>query len=96
MQRAELAHIARVSTMGEIATGLAHELNQPLAAISNYAASCAQAMAARTPGSDEKVLSWIEKIATNTDRAGQMIRRLRSFTRKSNTRLPIFADGLSA
>ncbi len=41
MQRAELAHIARVSTMGEIATGLAHELNQPLAAISNYAASCA-------------------------------------------------------
>lgn len=86
MQRAELAHIARVSTMGEIATGLAHELNQPLAAISNYAASCAQAMAGRTPGSDEKVLSWIEKIATNTDRAGQMIRRLRSFTRKSEPR----------
>jgi PAS domain S-box-containing protein len=86
MQRAELAHIARVSTMGEIATGLAHELNQPLAAISNYAASCAQAMASRTPGSDEKVLSWIEKIATNTDRAGEMIRRLRSFTRKSEPR----------
>lgn len=86
MQRAELAHIARVSTMGEIATGLAHELNQPLAAISNYAASCAQAMASRTPGCDEKVLSWIEKIATNTDRAGQMIRRLRSFTRKSEPR----------
>ena len=86
MQRAELAHIARVSTMGEIATGLAHELNQPLAAISNYAASCAQAMVAGTPGSDEKVLSWIEKIATNTDRAGQMIRRLRSFTRKSELR----------
>ncbi len=41
MQRAELAHIARVSTMGEIATGLAHELNQPLTAISNYAESCA-------------------------------------------------------
>jgi PAS domain S-box-containing protein len=86
MQRAELAHIARVSTMGEIATGLAHELNQPLAAISNYAASCAQAMASGAPGNDKKLLSWIEKIATNTDRAGQMIRRLRSFTRKSEPR----------
>ena len=44
MQRAELAHIARVSTMGEIATGLAHELNQPLAAI-RTTPPAAQAMA---------------------------------------------------
>jgi PAS domain S-box-containing protein len=83
MQRAELAHIARVRTMGEIASGLAHELNQPLTAISNYAASCVQALASGSPDSNEKVLAWIEKIAANTDRAGQMIRRLRGFTRKS-------------
>jgi hypothetical protein len=86
MQRAELARIARISTMGEIATGLAHELNQPLTAISNYAESCAQAITSRLPGTDEKLLSWIERIAVNTHRAGQMIRRLRSFTRKSEPR----------
>ena len=82
MQRAELAHIARVSTMGEIATGLAHELNQPLTAIANYAESCIQAIGSQAPGSQQKLLDWIEKIASNTHRAGEIIRRLRGFTRK--------------
>ena len=86
MQQTELAHIARVSTMGEIATGLAHEMNQPLAAIANYAESCKQALAAQTPDSQEKLLTWIEKIAANTHRAGEIIRRLRGFTRKSGPR----------
>jgi C4-dicarboxylate-specific signal transduction histidine kinase len=72
--------------MGEIATGIAHELNQPLTAISNYAESCAQALAAAAPGSDQKVAEWIEKIALNTHRAAEMIRRLRSFTRKTDPR----------
>jgi len=83
MHRAELAHIARVSTMGEIATGLAHELNQPLTAISNYAESCTRAIAAGPREGDEKLLAWIDRIATNTHRAAEMIRRLRGFTRKS-------------
>lgn len=86
MHQAELAHMSRVSTMGEIATGIAHELNQPLTAISNYAESCAQAIAAKTPGADKKVLDWIDKIAINTHRAAEMIRRLREFTRKSEPR----------
>lgn len=85
-QRSEMAHIARVSTMGEIATGLAHELNQPLTAISNYAESCARAIAAKTPADQQKLLSWIDKISVNTHRAGEMIRRLRSFTRKTEPR----------
>ena len=84
VHRAELAHISRLSTMGEIATGLAHELNQPLTAIANYAESCAHAIATR--GGDEKLLSWIDKIAANTHRAGEIIRRLRGFTRKSEVR----------
>jgi PAS domain S-box-containing protein len=83
MQRAELAHIARVSTMGEITTGLAHELNQPLTAISNYAESCTRAIVSRSSDRDQKLLSWVEKIAINTHRAGEIIRRLRGFTRKS-------------
>jgi C4-dicarboxylate-specific signal transduction histidine kinase len=104
--------------MGEIATGIAHELNQPLTAISNYAESCSRAIAARGPegssssgadtvstrgadavsrgaDADAKLLSWIEKISNNTHRAAEMIRRLRSFTRKSEpTRSTIEASEL--
>jgi PAS domain S-box-containing protein len=86
MQQAELAHIARISTTGEIATGLAHELNQPLAAIANYAESCLQALSAPTADSQQMLRGWIERIATNTHRAGEIIRRLRGFTRKSPPR----------
>ncbi|REK07488.1 MAG: PAS domain S-box protein [Planctomycetota bacterium] len=81
LHQAELAHYARLNTMGEIATGIAHELNQPLTAISNYAESCVRAIG--TPGGDDKLREWIEKIATNTHRAAEMIRGLRSFTRKA-------------
>lgn len=100
LQQAEMAHIARISTMGEVATGLAHELNQPLAAIANYAESCVQAIRATLPPAETsaapaasalppttaKLLEWVEKIAANTHRAGEIIRRLRTFTRKSDSR----------
>jgi PAS domain S-box-containing protein len=100
LQQAEMAHIARISTMGEVATGLAHELNQPLAAIANYAESCVQAIRATLPAAGSamqpdvsalppttaKLLEWVEKIAANTHRAGEIIRRLRNFTRKSDSR----------
>jgi PAS domain S-box-containing protein len=100
LQQAEMAHIARISTMGEVATGLAHELNQPLAAIANYAESCVQAIRATLPAAGAsgasdasalppttaKLLAWVEKIAANTHRAGEIIRRLRTFTRKSDSR----------
>ncbi|MEX2111717.1 MAG: PAS domain-containing protein [Pirellulales bacterium] len=91
MQQAELAHMARVTTMGEIASGLAHELNQPLAAIANYAESCAQALASNAPDAIETTRAWVEKIAANTHRAGEIIRRLRGFTRKSERR-PVAVD----
>ncbi len=87
MHQAELAHRSRISTMGEIATGIAHELNQPLTAISNYAESCTRALengGAQNGTISENVLNWIGKIAHNTHRAAEMIRRLRSFTRKSD------------
>src|SRR5262249_17767020 len=91
MQRAELAHIARVSTMGEIATGLAHELNQPLTAIANYAESCMRALVAKSPRRDENVPVWIQKIPHNRHRAAEMIKRLRGFTRKSEQK-PVQID----
>ncbi len=84
VHRAELAHIARLNTMGEIATGLAHELNQPLTAIANYAHSGAQAILSKGSQRDDTLLlSWLEKITINTHRAAEMIRRIRSFARKS-------------
>lgn len=97
MHQAELAHRSRISTMGEIATGIAHELNQPLTAISNYAESCSRAIVARGAAADQRLLTWIEKIGNNTHRAAEMIRRLRTFTRKSEpTRADIEASELVA
>ncbi|MCH7872792.1 MAG: PAS domain S-box protein [Planctomycetes bacterium] len=77
----ELAHIARLSTMGEMATGLAHELNQPLAAILNYAEVCRRRLPADQPDFDE-MRDDIEQIERQAERAGEIIRRMRSFVRK--------------
>lgn len=79
--QADLAHIARVSMAGELASGLAHELNQPLAAVVSYAQAGAR-MARQ--GSDPEMLSQtLEKIARQGLRAGEMIHRLRRLVRKS-------------
>jgi C4-dicarboxylate-specific signal transduction histidine kinase len=86
MQRAELAHDARVRTLGEIATGVAHELNQPLTAIANYAESCAHAISGQDLDHRDKLLTWLEQITNSTQRAAEMIRRLRRFARKSGPR----------
>ncbi|HEY1685697.1 MAG TPA: PAS domain-containing protein [Tepidisphaeraceae bacterium] len=80
-QQAELAHLERVQTMGHIASGLAHELNQPLGAIVNYAGACRQLIAAgrgAVPQFDEVFASVI----TEAIRAGEIIRRLRTFVKK--------------
>lgn len=79
--QAELAHVGRLSTMGEMASGLAHELNQPLTAITNYTRGCLRRLAA-TPHADPKIAQAIELAALQADRAGQIIRRLRQFIRK--------------
>jgi len=82
--QSELAHVARVSTMGEMATGLAHELNQPLAAAAAYAGACS-----RLTDSDQPDLAEIRetsrKVAAQVHRAGEIIRRLRSFVRKRSS-----------
>ncbi len=70
LRHVEQGHIARANTVGEMAKGLAHELNQPLTAIANYAESCAQVILTGAPGREEKLLLWIEKIVVNSQRAG--------------------------
>lgn len=80
-QEMELAHVARLSMMGEMATGLAHEINQPLAAIAAYAEGAAIRM--RDGNLDLQSLAQVvDRIAVDAHRAGQIIRRLRKFVRK--------------
>ena len=83
--QAELVHVARLSAMGEMASAIAHELNQPLTAIINYAQT-ARAVVKRRPGEDAGGLaSLLKKTVEQSDRAGQIIRRLRQFIAKGET-----------
>ncbi|MEY2658246.1 MAG: hypothetical protein RLZZ395_1988, partial [Pseudomonadota bacterium] len=82
-QQAERAQSAsRLITMGEMASSVAHELNQPLTAISNYC----NGMVSRIKGqhiSEEDLLKALEKTAHQAQRAGQIIQRIRSFVKRS-------------
>jgi len=79
-----LTHVARLATMGEMAAGIAHELNQPLAAITNYAQACERLLG--HPDADtEEIRGALHEIAAQALRAGEIIRRLRSLVRKQET-----------
>ncbi len=84
--REHLAHMARLSTMGEMAAGIAHEINQPLTAISAYAQGSSR-MIENGVASVSDLKEPLEKIATQAVRAGEVIRRLRSFIKKSASEL---------
>ncbi len=78
----ELAHASRLSSMGEMATQLAHEINQPLAAISMYSAA-----ALRTLQSDldaRQLREWLQTIHDQAVRAGDILRRVRRFVRRQD------------
>ncbi|MES2683557.1 MAG: PAS domain S-box protein [Pseudomonadota bacterium] len=79
--RARLAHAGRVGTLGEMVSGIAHEVNQPLTAIANYASACRRLLQAGQT-SPEELIATLEKISTQAERAGQVIRGLRNLTRK--------------
>lgn len=79
--KADLSHRARGSTMGQMAAGLAHELNQPLTAIAQNA-DTAMLILDETPGSNPELRHIIAEIESQSLRAGGIIRALRSFIRK--------------
>lgn len=83
--QAELAHVGRLGTMGELASGMAHELNQPLTAIINYAEACVLELRSSQGGSAE-VIDNMEEVVAQAERAGQIIRRLRNFVRRRETK----------
>ena len=76
-----LAHVSRLSTLGEMASGIAHEFNQPLAAIVNYANGCMRLLEKRGVD-DQMVFRALGSIVDQGQRASGIIRRLRSFARR--------------
>ncbi len=76
----QLAHVARARTMGEMAAGLAHELNQPLGAIAGYAEGCIRLIESNQtePG---QLSPALQEVSRQARRAGQIIHRLREFYR---------------
>ena len=75
----ELVHVSRLSAMGEMASALAHELNQPLSAISNYMKGSRRLLEGSTDPNARKLESALDRAAEQAIRAGQIIRRLRDF-----------------
>jgi len=77
----ELAHVSRLSTMGEMATQIAHELNQPLSAITTYSDACIYMLKSHSEENPD-LLSALRGIKHQAQRSGDIIRGLRNFVRK--------------
>jgi two-component system sensor kinase FixL len=83
--QSELVHISRLTAMGEMASALAHELNQPLSAIANYMKGSRRLLEGRTDEQTGMVRDAMEKAAEQSLRAGQIIRRLRDFVARGES-----------
>jgi len=81
----DMIHTSRLTTMGEMAAAMAHELNQPLTAISNYASACMKSMDAAKPGKID-VRATLKLIDDQAHRAGEVIKRLRTFVKFDDSR----------
>jgi len=82
--QAELLHASRLSVMGQMASTMAHELNQPLTAVTNYLEAGRQLLATGM-GRPERISEMMEKAIAQAQRAGDVIRRLRGFVGKGET-----------
>jgi len=87
-QQEKLQTTARLVSVGEMATTLAHELNQPLAAIANYTMGCVRRLKSGNANTAE-LLDALDKTALQAERAGHIIQRVRSLVTK---REPVFTD----
>ena len=82
--QAELAHVTRVTTLGELAASIAHEVNQPLAAVVANAEACLRWLDRETPDLDEARRS-VEWVIDDGNRASEVIRRVRALAKKTDT-----------
>jgi C4-dicarboxylate-specific signal transduction histidine kinase len=83
-RRQELAHTTRVATMGELTASLAHEINQPLAAILSNTQAAQRLLAAGNTNGDE-IREILADIVADDQRAGEVIRRMRALLRKGES-----------
>jgi PAS domain S-box-containing protein len=83
-QQERMQFTSRLTTMGEMASSLAHELNQPLSAISNYCMGVAKRLEGHLdPALNKEILPALEKAAEQAHRAGTIIQRIRGFVKRS-------------
>lgn len=88
-QREQMSHVSRLTTMGEMAAAMAHELNQPLSAISNYTAACTRLL---DQGDENRrdVDRALDQISVQAYRAAEIIQRMRDFARsRESGRQPV-------
>ena len=91
----ELAHVMRLSTMGEMASGMAHELNQPLTAVTTYCETALTILESHGAAPPGEVGAILERAAEQARRAGKIIRHLRDFVRKGDTpKVPVELDAV--
>ena len=83
--QSELVHVSRLTAMGEMASTLAHELNQPLSAIANYMKGSSRLLESATDETSERVREAIDKAADQAFRAGEIIRRLRDLVSRGES-----------
>jgi two-component system sensor kinase FixL len=83
-QREEMVNVSRLSMMGEMAAAMAHELNQPLTAIANYAAASIRLLEQGNADSLADVKAALQEINDQAHRAGDVIQRTRSFTKSAD------------
>ncbi|MGI9419062.1 MAG: sensor histidine kinase [Geminicoccaceae bacterium] len=83
--RSELLHVSRLSELGEMASALAHELNQPLTAIINYLEACGRLLDRSSHVGSEQTMDLVKKASDQAHRAGQIIQQLRKFIAKGET-----------
>jgi two-component system, LuxR family, sensor kinase FixL len=81
----ELARLSRLTAMGEMASTLAHEINQPLSAISNYLQGCSRLLETVDHPSAPKIRDALTETTKQTLRAGNIIRQLREFVARGET-----------
>jgi C4-dicarboxylate-specific signal transduction histidine kinase len=81
----ELAHVSRLASMGEMATEIAHEINQPLAAIAMYSAAGLRTLKGEYDRG--KMETWLDAINTQAKRASEIVKRVRRFVQKGEPQL---------
>ena len=83
--QSELVHISRLTAMGEMASALAHEINQPLSAIANYLKGSRRLLEDSVDERSSMVRDAMDSAAEQAMRAGQIIRRLRDFVSRGES-----------